>query len=214
MSLYVQWTTVLLMMLSGLALGIVFDGYRVVAGQFRFPRWTVPLLDLMYWLAATLFVFQMLVKGNQGELRFYVFLGLAAGAWLYVILLSKVTVAIVTWLVRAILAIFRFINRCLYVLIVLPLKGLWIFTKGLGAFLLSAAMFIGKIVLQCVKPLWWLVRWIFRPLILPIWERLGMTERLHRNKQKVFSGMRRMNQWVGAGRAKAARLLRLFHHKK
>ncbi|GAC42465.1 hypothetical protein PPOP_1822 [Paenibacillus popilliae ATCC 14706] len=204
----------LLMMLSGLALGIVFDGYRVVAGQFRFPRWTVPLLDLMYWLAATLFVFQMLVKGNQGELRFYVFLGLAAGAWLYVILLSKVTVGIVTWLVRAILSISRFIRRCLYVLLVLPLKGLWIFTKGLASFLLSPAMFLGKIVLQCVKPLWLLIRWIFRPLILPIWERLGMTERLRWIKQKVLSGIRRMNQWAASRRAMAAHLLRRFHRKK
>jgi spore cortex biosynthesis protein YabQ len=204
----------LLMVLSGLALGIVFDGYRVVAGQFRFPRWTVPLLDLMYWLAATLFVFQMLVKGNQGELRFYVFLGLAAGAWLYVILLSKVTVGIVTWLVRVILSIFRFIRRCLYVLLVLPLKGLSIFTRSLASFLLSGAMFIGKIVLQCVKPLWLLVRWIFRPLILPIWEHLGLTVRLPRFKQKILSGIHRMNQWAASGRAVAARLLRRFPHKK
>lgn len=93
-------------------------------------------------------------------------------------------------------------------------QGLMDLYKGLGSFLLSAAIFIGKIVLQCVKPLWLLVRWMFRPLILPIWERLGMTERLHRIKEKVFSGIRRMNQWVVSGRAKVARLLRLFHHRK
>ncbi|WP_238555789.1 spore cortex biosynthesis protein YabQ [Paenibacillus alvei] len=124
----------MLMLMSGLALGLVFDSYRVVAGQFKFPRWTLPVFDLLYWLAATVFVFQMLVKGNQGELRFYVVLGLAAGAWLYAVFLSRITVAIVKWLVTALKAVWRFAMRCVHVLVVLPLKAILTGGKALTFF--------------------------------------------------------------------------------
>ncbi|MCM3342281.1 spore cortex biosynthesis protein YabQ [Paenibacillus sp. MER TA 81-3] len=199
MSLYTQWMTVLLMMMSGLALGLVYDSYRVVAGQFKFPRWTLPFLDVLYWLAATLFVFQMLVKGNQGELRFYVFLGLACGAWLYAVVLSKMTVAVVMWLVKAIKAIVRFVLRCLYVLIILPLKAIWLFTKGFILFLKSVAMFLIKIVLQCLRPLALLVLWAFRPLVMPVWNRFGMTERMLRTGQTLKLTAHRITAWMNRG---------------
>ncbi|MFW5438528.1 spore cortex biosynthesis protein YabQ [Paenibacillus apiarius] len=199
MSLYTQWMTVLLMMMSGLALGLVYDSYRVVAGQFKFPRWTIPFLDVMYWLAATLFVFQMLVKGNQGELRFYVFLGLACGAWLYAVILSKLAVTIVMWLVKAIKAIARFVLRCLYVLIIMPLKAVWFFTKGFIIFLKSVAMFLIKIVLQCLRPLALLVLWVFRPLVMPVWNRFGMTERTMRTWRKLKQTAHRITAWMNQG---------------
>ncbi|UHA75319.1 spore cortex biosynthesis protein YabQ [Paenibacillus sp. 481] len=192
MSLQTQWMTVLLMIVSGLTLGMVFDGYRVVAGQFKFPRWTIPLLDILYWLGATLFVFEMLIKGNQGELRFYVFVGLVMGAWLYVILFSRLTVGIVTLLVRIVLGVYRVVKRCLYVLIVMPLKGLWLLIKAASRFLLTVAIFICKIVLQCLRPLWLLLVWLFRPLVMPLWNRFGMTKRMVRIKEFAYVTARKL----------------------
>lgn len=81
-------------------LGIAFDSYRVVSGQLRFPRWSVHALDLLYWVAASLFVFRMLYHSNQGELRFYVFLGLFIGVWIYFLFLSVITARFVVMLMR------------------------------------------------------------------------------------------------------------------
>ncbi|WP_036620333.1 spore cortex biosynthesis protein YabQ [Paenibacillus alvei] len=214
MNLHTQWMTVMLMMMSGLALGLVFDSYRVVAGQFKFPRWTLPVFDLLYWLAATLFVFQMLVKGNQGELRFYVLLGLAAGAWLYAVFLSRITVLIVKWLVAAIKALWRFTMRCVYVLIVLPLKGIWAGIKALTLFFISSAMFLLKIVLQCLRPLWLLIAWLFKPLVMPLWNRFGMTERCKGIWQGLISAGKRISAWLIGVRRQMRRLLDLFRRKR
>ena len=66
MNLQTQWLTLVWMLASGTLMGIAFDSYRVVSGQLRFPRWSVNLLDLFYWIASALFVFRMLYHVNQG----------------------------------------------------------------------------------------------------------------------------------------------------
>ncbi|MCY9705433.1 MULTISPECIES: spore cortex biosynthesis protein YabQ [Paenibacillus] len=214
MNLHTQWMTVMLMLMSGLALGLVFDSYRVVAGQFKFPRWTLPVFDLLYWLAATVFVFQMLVKGNQGELRFYVVLGLAAGAWLYAVFLSRITVAIVKWLVTALKAVWRFAMRCVHVLVVLPLKAILTGGKALTFFFISSAMFLLKIVLQCLRPLWMLIAWLFKPLVMPLWNRFGMTERCKSTWRGMISAGKRISAWpIGVCR-QMRRFLDLFRRKR
>lgn len=195
LSLYSQWMTLLLMLVSGVTLGVVYDSYRVVAHQLRFPRWSLPLFDVAYWLAATWFVFQMLVKGNQGELRFYIFLGLAVGAYAYYLLLSKATVSVATWMVQAAKAVVRFLLRTLYVVIIVPIKTLALFLLAIGRFVLRVAMFLGKLVLKCIQPLWWLIRWLFAPLVMPLWNRFGMTERL----LKGWTGLKRCIQAVSDG---------------
>lgn len=177
MNLYTQSITAMLMVTSGLALGFVFDSYCIVAIQFKFSRLTLSFLDLIYWPCAMWFVFQMLVKGNQGELRFYVPLSLAAGACLYGVFLRKIMVTIINGIVIRLKAVWCFFVRCVYVLIWLPLKSLWTGTKVFTLFLLSSARFFLKIVIQCLRPLLLFIFWLFRPLIMPLWNRFAMTER-------------------------------------
>jgi spore cortex biosynthesis protein YabQ len=195
LSLYNQWITLLLMLASGVTLGIVYDSYRVVAHQLRFPRWSLPLFDVVYWLVATWFVFRMLVKGNQGELRFYIFIGLAIGAYLYYLLLSRATVSVTTWVVQAAKLIVRFVLRTLYVVIIIPIKTLALFLLAIARFLLRVAMFLGKLVLKCTQPIWWLVRWLFSPLIMPIWNRFNMTERVKRGWTGLIRRAQLVSQW-------------------
>ena len=61
------------------AMGVAFDSYRVLAGQLRFPQWSKHTLDFLYWIAAAFFIFRMLYVTNDGQLRFYVFVGLFIG---------------------------------------------------------------------------------------------------------------------------------------
>ncbi|XID91800.1 spore cortex biosynthesis protein YabQ [Paenibacillaceae bacterium WGS1546] len=92
MSAAVQGMTIAYMMLCGLAMGLVFDVYRVASHRFRVARWLLPGLDVVYWAAATLCVFAVLLNSNQGEVRLYVFLGLGIGVTGYFGLLSGWTV--------------------------------------------------------------------------------------------------------------------------
>ena len=82
--------------LTGILLGILFDGYRVLRNNCK-PReiWTW-FTDLLYWLLATAVVFTALIASNWGELRFYVFMGILSGLGIYYSWLSLYAIRLFT----------------------------------------------------------------------------------------------------------------------
>ncbi|GMK42801.1 hypothetical protein PCCS19_58610 [Paenibacillus sp. CCS19] len=168
LSLSEQWLTMSLMLLSGIGMGVVFDGYRVVSHELRFAKWTLPVLDLLYWAAATLVVFQVLSAGNNGEVRAYVFLGLALGVIVYFLLLSRAVIATVRWTIGAVRYLIGLFIRMFHIFIIRPLLVLYKLCKVLIGFLLALTIFCYKIVIQLIRPFWLLARWMFRPLLRPL----------------------------------------------
>lgn len=173
MSLNVQFVTMGYMFLSGVALGVLYDVYRVVAGLLRISRWIIPLLDLIYWVAATLLVFRVLYYSNQGQVRAFVFLALLIGISFYFALLSRWVILLLHWLIRVTKAFIRLCKRMGEILIVKPIIALYrAFIIFLG-FLAALSVFLYKVVLQLLYPLWFivrpLVRWLRRAIKVPPW---------------------------------------------
>lgn len=168
MSLSVQWWTMTTMLLSGIGMGIVFDGYRVVSDELQINRWWIPVLDLLYWIAATLVVFHVLSASNEGEVRTYVFLGLLLGIACHYWLFSKLVEKLVHALIRGLRLLIQFGIRTFVVLVIRPLMLLYRIGKLIIAFLIVLTMFLFRIVIQLVRPLWILVRFLTRPLLRPV----------------------------------------------
>ncbi|QHW32139.1 spore cortex biosynthesis protein YabQ [Paenibacillus rhizovicinus] len=166
-SLSVQWWTMMTMLLSGIGMGIVFDGYRVVSDELRISRIWVPVFDLLYWIAATIAVFQVLSSSNHGEVRFYVFLGLILGIGCYYWLFSRITVSLVKLLIRTVRAITGFVIKTFELLIIKPLILFYRLAKLLVAFFRAFTMFLFKIVVQLVRPFWLLLSWMTKPIWKP-----------------------------------------------
>ncbi|MFO7173137.1 MAG: spore cortex biosynthesis protein YabQ, partial [Bacillota bacterium] len=70
----------LTLVLTGVAAGLAFDVLRAVRRRLRPGRPVAPLLDLAYGVALGGFLGAGLFLANRGELRLYVFLGVATGA--------------------------------------------------------------------------------------------------------------------------------------
>ncbi|MBW7457098.1 spore cortex biosynthesis protein YabQ [Paenibacillus sepulcri] len=168
MSLSVQWWTMATMLLSGIGMGIVFDGYRVVSDELRIGRLWVPVLDLLYWIAATIIVFQVLSASNEGEVRAYVFLGLLLGIASYYWLFSKIVVKLVHFFIRAVRTLIQIIVKMFIYIVVRPLQLLYRLCKLIISFLIALALFLLKIVIQLTRPLWILVRWMMSPITKPV----------------------------------------------
>lgn len=165
----VQWITLFYMILAGTAMGVAYDSYRVLSLKLSFPKWLNALLDLLYWLWAALLVFRMLYAGNQGELRFYVFLGLFLGVWIYFLLFSVTVRRFVVMLIQSVQYACRLVWRLLVAIIGVPLLWLWRLVRGLLLLLGRILLFILKLLLRLSKPIWVLpVRWIS-----PQWLRLA-----------------------------------------
>ncbi|MDQ8737477.1 spore cortex biosynthesis protein YabQ [Paenibacillus sp. LHD-38] len=168
MTLGMQWLTMAVMLLSGLGMGTVFDGYRVVTNELKFPRWWIPVLDVIYWMAAALVVFRVLYASNNGEVRAYVFIGLAIGIVIYYFLFSRMVIATVKWLIGAVRKLITFILKCLEILIVKPLLLIYKMVLVILAFGSALTIFIFKIVIQLVRPFWKLFVWMVRPVTRPL----------------------------------------------
>lgn len=168
MSLSVQWLTMATMLLSGIGMGIVFDGYRVVSDELKISRLWIPVLDLLYWIAATIVVFQVLSSSNEGEVRVYVFLGLLIGICLYYWLFSKITMKLTHILIGTVRAIIHFVIRAFMLLVIKPLLLLYRISRVILAFLRAFTIFIFKIVLQLVRPFWKLFTWMTKPIWKPV----------------------------------------------
>ena len=100
MSLQTQWITMATMVGSGLILGVALDAYRVLKERFHLRGWVVSLVDLLYWVAAASLVFHLLVWSNWGELRFYVFVAVLAGFWIYFSWFSGGVFRFLRWLLQ------------------------------------------------------------------------------------------------------------------
>ncbi|MBH5320713.1 spore cortex biosynthesis protein YabQ [Paenibacillus sp. GSMTC-2017] len=187
------------MLLSGLGMGVVFDSYRVVSNELRFPRWWLPVLDIVYWMASAVIVFRVLYASNNGEVRAYVFLGLALGVILYYWLLSKVVVVLVKWLILAVRTLITFILKIIDIFVLKPVLLLYKLSKVILGFGTALTIFLLKIVVQLVRPLWlllfWLVKPVTRPLgrwLKPYWDRIRFQERLGK---WVSTFANKWNQW-------------------
>ncbi len=188
MSLETQFVTLSLMLASGLALGVLFDTYRVLSGQLRLPRWLIAPLDIVYWIAATILVFLVLYYGNQGQLRIFVFAGLLAGVLLYYRLLSSFIMKLVLQIVKLVKACARIVVKVADAAIVTPIVGLYrIFIIFLG-FLAAVSIFLYKIVLQLIYPLWAVTKRLFKPLTT----RLVLPKRIAVIFEKVRNAIRRL----------------------
>ncbi len=67
----------------GATASFFYDYYRAVRRVFRFKKVGTFLGDIAFWLFTTALVFLMLLRGNWGELRLYVFIGFGLGALIY-----------------------------------------------------------------------------------------------------------------------------------
>ncbi|MHA0857620.1 spore cortex biosynthesis protein YabQ [Paenibacillus sp. CMAA1364] len=165
MNPHAQWITLLWMLFSGASMGLVYDSYRVLSIQFRCPKWTIHLMDFMYWCGMAIFIFRMLYISNQGELRFYVFIGLFLGVWCYFLILSVTTQRFVVMLIKVIQFVLRVIERLIMVTLWIPVRTLYRLVVAVIRVIWTVCVFIMGIVWRCLYPLWYVLKWISRPVL-------------------------------------------------
>lgn len=75
----------------GVLAGFCYDYYRVLREIWGLKKTGTYLGDMLFWIFITGLVFFLLLLGNWGVVRLYVFIGLGLGALFYFQLLSKIT---------------------------------------------------------------------------------------------------------------------------
>ncbi len=160
-----QWSTIGAMILCGLSMGTAFDVYRIASHRFRVARWLLPGLDVVYWAAATLLVFSLLLDKNHGEVRLYVFLGLGIGVTGYFGLFSRTVMKTTGWLIERLQKLAYGLWRIGNALVYKPIRWLVLLIAKLIdiVFVVTAAIVLWTLRLA-LKPLTPLGRWAWRKL--------------------------------------------------
>lgn len=132
MEVNAQLISFLTTLFIGIILGFIFDFYRVSRAVFQPRLWVTYLFDGLYWLLAIVITFACLLLSNWAELRFYIFIGIILGAFLYYKVCSRYTVAFSISVIKCCILMIRYTRAVLFTWILQPLGYLLgIFTTPL-----------------------------------------------------------------------------------
>lgn len=120
MELTSQVTTFVITIVTGVVLGVLFDFYRVLRGNYDPKTLLTWFTDLLYWFVATVVILVALVFSNWGELRFYVFLGIISGLGLYYTWLSNYAIRLFSNVIRLIVMMIKLVRTIIISVFVRP----------------------------------------------------------------------------------------------
>jgi len=92
---------------GGILIGFIYDLYKAVREIFHPKKFATNLQDIIFWTIISVVAFYILIFSNQGDLRFYNFLGFMLGVLVYQYLLSK-------WIVKTLTLVFNAIKRFIW----------------------------------------------------------------------------------------------------
>lgn len=75
--------------ITGILTGVLFDIFRIFRKSFLTPDWLTRIEDILFWLLTGLLILYTIFNFNNGEIRFYLFLGIVLGIAIYLSTFSK-----------------------------------------------------------------------------------------------------------------------------
>lgn len=124
--LYSQLFCLLMFTITGIAIGILFDIFRILRKSFKTADIITYLQDILFWILAGLIILFAIFRFNNGEIRSYLFVGIAIGILLYMLTMSKFIVKycvkLIQWLTKIIAYPFQILGKFLEKLIIKPVS--------------------------------------------------------------------------------------------
>ena len=106
------------------------------------PLWLVFFFDVLFWVGSMGAVFWILVKVNDGIIRFPIFFGMIFGAWLYFLLGSKKYILFLNRMIKFCQWLYRTVIQIIDTLVVRPVLFIYRVILMVLAFLYSMLLMI------------------------------------------------------------------------
>ncbi len=79
----------LIFVINGLLIGILFDIFRILRKSFKTSDFITYIEDIIFWILTGILTLYFIFYYNNGEIRFYIFLGIILGTLIYMLTISK-----------------------------------------------------------------------------------------------------------------------------
>ncbi len=99
--------------LTGIILGIIFDFFRVLRKIFKTVDFITYIEDIIYWIFAGLIILYNIWFFNDGEIRFFMIIGIFIGAIIYALTFSSIFIKIESFFMKKIKFLFIFFYNIL-----------------------------------------------------------------------------------------------------
>ena len=86
--------------LTGVAIGILFDFFRILRRTVKTSNFITYLEDVLFWIITGFLILYNIWYFNNGEIRIYMFLGIILGVLIYMLTLSSILIKIFSNLFR------------------------------------------------------------------------------------------------------------------
>lgn len=117
----------LIFTVNGMIIGLLFDFFRILRRSFKTKDFITYIQDVLFWILTGLILLYSIFVFNNGEIRLFMFLGVAIGVILYMLIISSYVIKINVYLINILKKIFSGIIK----IILIPFKFLYKFIKQL-----------------------------------------------------------------------------------
>ena len=93
----------------GMLVSFIFDFFRALRKTFKTNDVITYIEDILFWIISGFLIMSSIFKFNDGEIRFYLFVGLLLGIFIYIILLTKLINKILEILMKPIKGVLNII---------------------------------------------------------------------------------------------------------
>ncbi len=128
-------------LLGGMILGMIFDLFRIVKPSDKTNFIVLGMHDLLLWGVITAAVFAIIFITNNAAVRWYEFAGMALGAVIYFMALSKIFVCFLTAVLHAVKKIFIIVLK----IVLFPVNLVYRMLKPLFRFAKKRLLFLKKV---------------------------------------------------------------------
>ena len=103
----------IIFVLNGCLIGIIFDFFRILRKSFKTSDIITYIEDILFWILTGISILYFIFVFNNGEIRLFMFLGIAVGITLYMLIFSsffiKINVTIILFFKKIIIKILKII---------------------------------------------------------------------------------------------------------
>lgn len=119
---HLQFFSFVVVVLSGVTLGVLFDLLRAIRGRWGRSGCLVTAGDLAFWVVATCILAVALLLGGWGEFRFFMVVGVGTGLALHFWLGSRTTIRVIWLVLRLFELVWDTLRWVVMRFVVLPLQ--------------------------------------------------------------------------------------------
>ena len=117
----------LIFVINGAIIGLLFDIFRILRKSFKTSDIITTIEDILFWIITGIIILYSIFVFNDGEIRFFMFIGIFLGVMLYMLLLSRYIIKVSVKIIEIIKKIIGFIFKIL----ILPIKTIYKIIKNI-----------------------------------------------------------------------------------